>query len=87
MFIIIIIIFFNSHRRSWEGLAFFFLLFLFAGEEEEGRGGGGWFRSRESTADSTGLLFAHEVRHEIELILPQPEFRQLLDAVQAHLYH
>lgn len=41
----------------------------------------------ESTAYSAGLLFAHEVRHEIKLVLPQPEFGQLLDAVQTHFYH
>lgn len=43
--------------------------------------------SIESTAYSTGLLFAHEVRHKIKLVLPQPEFGQLLDAVQTHFYH
>lgn len=41
----------------------------------------------ESAAYSAGLLFAHEVRHKIKLVLPQPEFRQLLDAVQTHFYH
>lgn len=52
-------------------------------------GGFDFFRwvSIESTAYSTGLLFAHEVRHEIKFVLPQPEFRQLLDAVQTHFYH
>lgn len=43
--------------------------------------------SIESTAYSAGLLFAHEVRHKIKLVLPQPEFGQLLDAVQTHFYH
>lgn len=51
------------------------LIFFFAGV------------SIESTAYSAGLLFAHEVRHKIKLVLPQPEFGQLLDAVQTHFYH
>lgn len=29
-----------------------------------------------------GCCFRHEVRHKIKLVLPQPEFGQLLDAVQ-----
>lgn len=43
--------------------------------------------SIESTAHSARLLFAHEVRHKIKLVLPQPEFGQLFDAVQTHFYH
>lgn len=72
---------------------FFSFFFLIHTEEVGGGGGEGRVdfsrqpRLTESTADSAGLLFAHEVRHKIKLVLAQPEFGQLLDAVQTHFYH